>query len=315
MRPIPTLRQLHYLVTVVETRHFGRAADACFVTQSTLAGIQELEELLGVALLERSKRHVLPTPIGLQIAAEAQEALRIANDIVALAGAAREPLSGPLRLGVIPTIGPFVLPAALAELRDRHPNLRLYLREDQTARLLDQLADGQLDAVLMALPWPTPEFESLSLAEDRFYVAFPKDHRFSAGTGPLDIDALRPPAISPEDLLLLEEGHCMRQHALAACDLADGGKGRSFQATSLYTLVQMVANGIGITLLPAIALGSDTMRRVEIGIRPLAGERASRDIGLVWRAKSPRREEYRQLGKILAGGMDRPAIQQLKPVQ
>jgi LysR family hydrogen peroxide-inducible transcriptional activator len=301
MRPIPTLRQLHYLVTIIETRHFGRAAEACFVTQSTLsAGIQELENLLGVSLLERSKRHVLPTPIGLDIAAEARQALRIANDIVELAGAARAPLSGPLRLGVIPTIGPFVLPGLLAALRVRYPDLRLYLREDQTVRLLDQLGDGQLDAVLMALPWPMPEFESLSLAEDRFYVAFPKTHRFAATDGPLAAEALRPPAVSPEDLLLLEEGHCLRQHALAACDLAETGKGRSFQATSLHTLIQMVANGIGVTLLPTVALGSDTMRGLEIGLRPLAGERASREIGLAWRAKSPRREEYRQLGAVLA---------------
>ena len=299
MRALPSLRQLRYLVAVIELRHFSRAAEACLVTQSTLsAGIRELEDLLGVALFERTKRSVTPTPIGLEIGDEAKALLRDAERLLEIAEATHKPLSGSLRLGVIPTIGPYALPQALPGLRARFPKLRLYLREDQTARLLDQLGDGELDAVLMALPWETPDLEVMSLIDDPFFVVSSKLHPFAGVAGAVDVAALRPPHLASDDLLLLEEGHCMREHALAACALSRGGRARAFQATSIYTLVQMVANGLGVTLLPSIAVNSESLAAAGIEARRLVGD-PGRSIGLVWRRRSPRAAEYRLLGSIL----------------
>jgi LysR family hydrogen peroxide-inducible transcriptional activator len=299
MRALPSLRQLRYLVAVIEQRHFSRAAEACLVTQSTLsAGIRELEALLGVILLERTKRSVTPTPIGLEIAEHARTLLRDAEILLEIAEATHKPLSGSLRLGVIPTIGPYALPQALPGLRARFPKLRLYLREDQTAHLLDQLGDGELDAVLMALPWETADCEVMTLIDDPFFVVSSKLHPFAGTPGAIDVTALRPPNLAPDDLLLLEEGHCMREHALAACALSRGGRARAFQATSIYTLVQMVANGLGVTLLPSIAINAETLAAAGIEARPLVGD-PGRQIGLVWRARSPRAAEYRLLGSIL----------------
>lgn len=299
MRALPSLRQLRYLVAVIEQRHFSRAAESCLVTQSTLsAGIRELEDLLGVTLLERTKRSVTPTPIGLEIAEHARTLLRDAEGLLEIAEATHKPLSGSLRLGVIPTIGPYALPQALPGLRARFPSLRLYLREDQTARLLDQLGDGELDAVLMALPWDTSDLEVMTLIDDPFFVVSSKLHPFAGTQGAIDVTALRPPHLAPDDLLLLEEGHCMREHALAACALTRGGRARAFQATSIYTLVQMVANGLGITLLPSIAVKSEALGAAGIEARPLRGD-PGRQIGLAWRARSPRAAEYRLLGSFL----------------
>jgi LysR family transcriptional regulator, hydrogen peroxide-inducible genes activator len=303
MRALPSLRQLRYLVTLIELRHFSRSAEACLVTQSTLsAGIRELEDLLGVTLFERTKRTVTPTPIGLEIGEEAKALLRDAERLLDIAETTRKPLSGSLRLGVIPTIGPYALPQALPGLRARFPKLRLYLREDQTARLLDRLDDGELDAVLMALPWETPELEVMVLIEDPFFVVSSRLHPFAGATGAVDVAALRPPNLAPDDLLLLEEGHCMREHALAACALNRGGRARAFQATSIYTLVQMVANGLGVTLLPSIAVNAEALAAVGITARPLAGD-AGRKIALVWRHRSPRAAEFRLLGSILKDQM------------
>ena len=303
MRALPSLRQLRYLVAVIELRHFSRAAEACLVTQSTLsAGIRELEDLLGVTLFERTKRSVTPTPIGLEIGEEAKSLLRDAERLLDIAEATHKPLSSSLRLGVIPTIGPYARPQALPGLRARFPKLRLYLREDQTARLLDQLGDGELDAVLMALPWETPDLEVMTLIDDPFFVVSSRLHPFAGAgagaVGAVDVAALRPPHLAADDLLLLEEGHCMREHALAACALSRGGRARAFQATSIYTLVQMVANGLGVTLLPSIAVNSEALAAAGIEARRLVGD-PGRSIGLVWRRRSPRAAEYRLLGSIL----------------
>jgi len=299
MRALPSLRQLRYLVAVIDLRHFGHAAEACLVTQSTLsAGIRELEDLLRVQLLERTKRHVAPTPIGLEIADRARSLLRDAESLVEIAEATRAPLSGTLRLGVIPTIGPYILPQSLPELRARYPHLRLYLREDQTQRLLDLLEEGELDLVLMAFPWDRSGLETMDLVDDPFFVVFPKGHGFDNGPTGIDAGTLRPPHLAPDELLLLEEGHCLRQHALAACDLSRGPRARAFQATSIHTLVQMVANGLGVTLLPKVAIDEAALAAMGIGARPLIGD-AGRHIGLAWRAKSPRAAEYRLLGTVL----------------
>ncbi|HYD70533.1 hydrogen peroxide-inducible genes activator [Azospirillum sp.] len=302
MKPLPTLRQLRYLVAVVDRCHFSRAAEACLVSQSTLsAGIQELEDLLGAPLLERTKRSVMPTPLGREIAERARALLKGAEDLVDIARSAEDPMSGPLHLGVIPTIGPFMIPRVMPGLRAAFPQLKLYLREDQTARLLDRLDTGELDAALLALPYPSGDVESVDIFEDRFSVVCPPGHRFER------LAAAHPADVAVEDLLLLEDGHCLREHALAACALEDSRRNTTFQGTSLHTLVQMVANGLGITLLPQMALDAGILRGLDLVVRPLVGERPYRRIGLVWRRTSGRKETFRRLAAALKEEMERQA--------
>jgi LysR family transcriptional regulator, hydrogen peroxide-inducible genes activator len=290
---LPTLRQLRYLVALAEHRHFGRAAETCLATQSTLsAGLQELENLLGVTLVERTKRKVMLTPLGEEVVARARVVLRGAEDIADLAAASAEPLSGPLRLGVIPTIGPYVLPRVLPHLRKVHPNLRLYLREDLTARLLERLTSGDLDAVLIALPYESTEMESMVVGEDPFMLACPPGHALASKAQVESADLMG------GDLLLLEEGHCLREHALAACRLPGPAKGDGILGTSLATLVQMVANGLGVTLLPQMAVQGGVLAGTDLVTRPLA-DAGNRLIGLAWRPSSPRKAEFRALGEFL----------------
>lgn len=287
MKPTPTLRQLRYLVAVVDRCHFGQAAAACSVSQSTLsASIQELEDLLGAPLLERTRRSVVPTPLGRTVADRARGLLKGAEDLVDLAQAARDPLSGPLHLGVIPTIGPFLLPRALPKLRESFPKLQLYLREDQTARLLERLDAGELDAVLLALPYALGDLEVTDLGEDRFSIVQPAGHVPASN-------------IADENLLLLEDGHCLRDQALAACELEGARRNAGFNGTSLHTLAQMVANGLGVTLMPQMALDAGILRGLDVTVRPLAGAVPHRRIGLVWRRSSARAETFRALGEAL----------------
>lgn len=293
MKILPTLRQLRYLVALAEHRHFGRAAETCLATQSTLsAGLQELENLLGVTLVERTKRKVMLTPLGEEVVARAREVLRGAEDIADLASASAEPLSGALRLGVIPTIGPYLLPRVLPRLRDAYPNLRLYLREDLTARLLERLGTGDLDAVLIALPYPAADMESAAVGEDPFMLACPPDHPLAAKV------QIESEDLMDVDLLLLEEGHCLREHALAACRLPGPAKGDGIMGTSLATLVQMVANGLGVTLLPQMAVQGGVLAGTNLVTRPLA-DAGNRLIGLAWRPSSPRKADFRVLAEFL----------------
>jgi len=293
MKILPTLRQLRYLVALAEHKHFGRAAETCLATQSTLsAGLQELENLLGVTLVERTKRKVMLTPLGEEIVARAREVLRGAEEIADLAAASSEPLSGPLRLGVIPTIGPFLLPRVLPRLREAHPDLRLYLREDLTARLLDRLGSGDLDVVLIALPYPAGDIETLPVGEDPFVLACPPNHKLAAKKDLNSADLL------DTDLLLLEEGHCLREHALAACRLPGPAKGEGVLGTSLATLVQMVANGLGVTLLPKMAVECGVLAGTPLVTRAIP-DAGSRTIGLAWRPSSPRKPDFRALAEFL----------------
>ncbi|MEO5336031.1 MAG: hydrogen peroxide-inducible genes activator [Magnetospirillum sp. WYHS-4] len=291
---LPTLRQLRYLVELLEARHFGRAAEACLVTQSTLsAGLQELEGLLGVRLVERTKRRVVPTPIGLEVAERARRTLQEAEGLVEAARAGAEPLTGGLRLGVIPTIGPYLLPRVLPELRRRFPALRPYLREDQTARLLDQLAAGDLDLLILAFPYDTPQAETMMVADDPFWLACPQGHPLARRKN------ISPDEIPPAELLLLEDGHCLRDHALSACGLERGAARGRFQGTSLHTLLEMVAGGMGITLVPGMATRSHLVEASSVEVRPLAETAAPRKIGLAWRRTSGRRKEFQMLGGAL----------------
>ncbi len=302
MKTLPTLKQMRHLVAVAEHGHFGRAAESCFVTQSTLsASIKELESVLGSVLIERTRRSVRMTPLGEEVAARARQVLREVEDIVDLVAAAGEPLSGDLRLGVIPTIGPYLVPRVMPILRHDYPSLRLYLREDQTARLLERLAAGDLDAVLLALPYRTEGMKTLVIADDPFFVACPGGHPFE------DLERVTPDDLVGEDLLLLEEGHCLRDHALSACHLEPGDTRKDeFRATSLHTLVQMVDSGLGLTLLPRMALDAGVLEGTRIVVRPLAGPDASRRIGLVWRGSSSRAREFALLGDLLGNELDVP---------
>jgi LysR family transcriptional regulator, hydrogen peroxide-inducible genes activator len=298
MRPLPTLRQLRYLVAVAEHRHFGRAAEDCLVTQSTLsAGIRELEDVLGVTLIGRSKRHVALTSLGEDIVQRAQALLRAADELVDAAHVGSLPLTGLLRLGVIPTVGPYLLPGALPELRKAYPDLRLYLREEQTARLLDMLGRGRLDGGVIALPYLTGELETMVLGEDALLVACPKGHAF-AGRGSVSGSEL-----AGEPIILLEDGHCLRNHALTTCRLLPGQANEDLQATSLSTLVQMVGSGLGLTLIPELAVDVETRREQNIVVVPFADGRPAREIALVWRAESARSRDLRLLGEVLRARM------------
>jgi LysR family hydrogen peroxide-inducible transcriptional activator len=294
MKPTPTLRQLRYLAAVVDRCHFGQAAEDCLVSQSTLsAAILELEDLLGATLLERTKRSVVPTPLGRQIADRARALLKDAEDLVELAQAARDALAGSLHLGVIPTVGPFLLPNAMPLLRTAYPRLKFYLKEDQTARLLDQLDNGTLDAAVIALPYKLDDLEAMDLGADGFSVVCPPGHRLCQHR------PVRAKDMAPEDLLLLEDGHCLRDHVLAACSLEGARRNVAFQGTSLHTLIQMVANGLGVTLVPQMALDAGILRGLDLETVPLEREASSRRIGLVWRRTAARKETFRIVGETL----------------
>ncbi|MBX3453877.1 hydrogen peroxide-inducible genes activator [Ferrovibrio sp.] len=305
---LPTPRQLRYLTALAESRHFGRAALACNVTQSTLsAGIQELESLLGAALVDRTRRKTVLTPLGQAMAAKAADLLRQAEEMVLLARTQSEPLAGPLHLGVIPTVSPFLLPRVLPALRRKLPKLKLYLREDLTERLVEQLQAGKLDLLLLALPIEAAAVQTWPLFPDAFRFACRKEHPL-AGRGKVAL-----PALAQESLLLLEDGHCLRDHALDACHLPRPAKPESLAATSLHTLVQMVDNGLGVTLLPDLALDAGILRGTNVVTRPLVEPAAknppSRTIGLAWRAGTQRASEFKLFGEALLAAMSKQKIQ------
>ena len=294
---LPTIKQLQYLVALHEHGHFGRAAEASFVSQSTLsAGIRELESLLGVTLVERSRRVVRFTPLGEQVVAKAHRLLREAEELSDLVRASGKPLSGELRMSVIPTIAPFLLPRILPRLRKERPNLKLFLREETSDHAVESLHHGRADCVLLALPFATGEVEMAHIADDRLFIALPKD------------DPRDPPAVfSPEmidegRLLLLEDGHCLKEHALAACNRPELRASATMIGTSLHTLVQMVDNGLGMTMLPEMAIDAGILHETEVVARPLKARNASREIALIWRKNSPRGEEFRLLAEELRAG-------------
>jgi LysR family hydrogen peroxide-inducible transcriptional activator len=293
MKLLPSLKQLEYLVALADTEHFGKASERCNITPSTLsAGIRDLENVLGVSLAERTKRRVLMTPIGIEIAARARLLLRDAEDVMELAASNREPMTGEMRLGVIPTISPFLLPRVLPTLNAQYPALRLYLREEQTANLLVRLRSGEIDVALIALPYDVEGFASTVLFEDVFEFACYQNHPLARKKMIYVTDLVDQP------LMLLEEGHCLRGHALDACQLHHGQERSQFEASSLHTLVQMVAAGIGVTLLPKLALDGQITQGTNIKLVPLSGA-SSRQIGLVWRQSSLRAQEFEVLGIAL----------------
>ena len=294
---LPTLKQLQYLAALREHGHFGRAAEASLVSQSTLsAGIRELESLLGVTLVERGPRAVRFTPLGEQVTERAHRVLREAEGLAQLVEAAGAPLSGHLRLSVIPTIAPFLLPRMLPRLHRERPQLDLFLREETTGDSLASLETGRADCVLLALPFDIGEAEHEVIASDRLFFAFPKD---DPRDPPADID---PATIDEGRLLLLEDGHCLKDHALAACGRPEMRRAQTMIGTSLHTLVQMVDHGLGVTLLPEMAIDAGILNGTEIVTRPLKAENASREIALVWRKGSPREADFRLLAEELRAG-------------
>ena len=289
---LPSLKQLRYLVALEEHRHFGKAAASCFVSQSTLsAGLKELETALDAELVERNNRTLVFTALGLEVSNRAKRVLREAEELAELAARGREPLSGRLRLGVIPTIAPYLLPKTLPVLRKAYPKLQLYLTEDQTARLLALLDDGTLDLVLLALPYHADNVETLPLFKDGFQLVTRKDSPLAQKKAATTAD------LKDADLLLLAEGHCLREHALAACRLPQADSG--FAGASLNTLVEMVAGGLGVTLLPDMAVPMHVPKQGELVARPFDRSGAGRQIGLAWRTTSSRGAEFREFGTAL----------------
>jgi len=289
----PTLRQLQYLVALRHEGHFGRAAEACYVTQSTLsAGLRDLEALLGAPLVERNRRVVRFTPLGERIADKAVRVLREADELAELARAEGKPLHGELRMGVIPTIAPFLLPAMLPRLRAEWPALKLYLREETSQAACEALHRGQLDCVLLALPFACGEVETLALFDDPLFVAFPGGEAPAAG-----VEAgVEVGAIDEKRLLLLEDGHCLKDHALSACNRPDLRAQAAMMGTSLHTLVQMVDNGLGVTFLPLMAIEAGILEGTRVDARPLRSDHGFRRIALIWRRSSPLESEFRLLG-------------------
>jgi LysR family hydrogen peroxide-inducible transcriptional activator len=292
---------------LAERLNFRAAAEDCFVTQSTLsAGIKELETQLRGQLLERDKRSVRLTQLGREVVERARALVAEAGDLVATTRAAREPLSGALRLGVIPTIAPFLLPAALPGLRERFPKLKLYLREDLTARLLERLRTGDLDAALIALPYDTGDLELRELFRDEFWYVARADDPLAK------LKAVAVERLDSGEVILLEEGHCLREHAIAACGSKREAVTQGIEATSLPTLLQMVDGGLGVTLLPEIALKAGILNGTNLIARPFSTRVPARTLALAARPSSARKKDLDLLADFLSRQRHKAGIPALR---
>lgn len=293
MMNLPSTKQLRYFVALVEAGHFGRAASASHVSQSAFSNaIKELESTLGAQLVDRTNRQVTITAKGQQVATLARLALRDLGDLVEAASGGREPLAGDLRLGVIPTIAPFLLPKLLPKLRKQFPELRLFLIEDQTERLYQRLMAGELDLLLLALPWEMRGVAQSVLFRDPFRLACRK------GTQRVDPENYRFSRLDADSILLLEDGHCLRDHALAACKIRNTQKVQQFAASSLLTLVEMVDADLGISFLPEMSRSSTLLKNTAVQLHSMP-DSSYRNIGLAWRQGSGRAEEFAILGEYI----------------
>lgn len=290
-----SLRQMRYFCALARHRHFGRAAEECAVSQPALSvQIQEMESLLGVALVERTRGLVTLTPAGLEIERRAGTILSDTRDLMDYARHRDTILTGTLRLGIIPSIAPYLLPATLPLLQDRFPHLDLQLRETMTQALLDELDGGNLDVVLLSLPIEQPGVETLALFDDRFLLA-----TAAAADGRADA-RVSPATLARHNLLLLEEGHCMRDQALTFCRAINPAVRNQFGATSLATIIQMVANGYGVTLLPEISVAAELRNDPRIRLVRFTDPEPSRAVGLAWRRSSTRKADFAALGEVVA---------------
>jgi LysR family transcriptional regulator, hydrogen peroxide-inducible genes activator len=301
----PTFKQLRYFAALVETRHFGRAAERCHVTQPALSmQVRELETLLGVPLVERTPGGIFLTVEGEEVARRAHDILLAVRDLTELARRRGRVLTGRFKVGVIPSIGPYLLPQLLPRLHAAYPNLELSLRESQTAHLVEDLLAGRLDLLLLALPVERDDIETVALFDDVFTFAVHPDHPLAGRA------IVQQKELLTERLLLLEEGHCLRDQALALCQSVTGGDVDDFRASSLATVVQMVINGYGCTVLPEIALAVEVGERSDIRIVPFAPPVPARTVGLAWRASSPRKPDFTAFGRFvrdLVAGQEAPA--------
>ncbi len=295
MTPLPTLRQLQFFLALVRRASFSKAAEDCFVSQSTLSSaIKELEGLLEQQLVDRSTRRFALTPAGEDIAARASTLIALAEDL-ARSARDRQPLEGDFHLGVIPTIAPFLLPRATTSLHKAYPKLDLYVREDLTAALAERLSAGLLDAALIAFPYEIPGIDMIEVTKDSFWFVCARDHPFARKK------TIKKEELKDCDLLLLEDGHCLREHAIDACNLVDRHAAASFGGTSLFTLVQMVRSGLGATLLPDMAVREGLAKNAGLVSIPFANPRPSRKIGIAWRQGSGRGEEAAAIAQVLSG--------------
>jgi LysR family hydrogen peroxide-inducible transcriptional activator len=287
-----TLRQLRYLTALARHRHFGRAAADCAVSQPALSmQVRELEREIGVELVERRPGDIALTDTGLEVAGRAEQILTATRDLVDFARH-RDVLSGQLRLGIIPTLAPYILPRVLPLLQANYPQLRLELRETQTKTLLDELTSGELDAVMLALPADGGDFETMALFDDAFLLATPSSDK-QAKHGRVSIED-----VDQRRLILLEEGHCLRDQALAFCGTPRRDQPASLGATSLATVIQMVANGYGVTLLPEVAVDVE-LRDARVKLVRFMAPEPGRSVGLAWRRTSPRKRDYEALGAVV----------------
>lgn len=291
----PTLRQLEYFVALAERLNFSRAAEACFVSQPSLsAQIAQMEALLGAQLFERGRRGVRLTRSGESLVPAAREVLEASDRLGQLARSLDAPLTGPLRLGAIPTVGPYLFPRVLPAVREAHPDLRIFLREDLTPRLVELLRDGELDLLLLATDVDLGDLATEPLFSDPFVLTLGERDE-----GPT-ADEARLEDLEGRNVLLLEEGHCLREQTLPLCETAGAGELGGFRASSLGTITQMVAGGLGVTLLPELAVERESAAVPGLRFVPFGADGPSRTIGLAWRDRSPRAEEFRELGRTLA---------------
>jgi LysR family hydrogen peroxide-inducible transcriptional activator len=293
VRHLPTVKQLRYLVALAELKNFRRAAEACHVSQSAFSiAIQELESLLDVQLVDRTQRKVTITAVGQEVASQARLTLRDLQELVEIARGGAQPLTGPLRVGVIPTVAPFLLPRVLPKLRRQFPKLEVYLKEDITRRLHELLLAGELDLIIVALPYDLPSVETVELFRDAFRLACRADTKL------IDPRHYAYNRLHAGSVLLLEDGHCLREHAISACRLRSQQKLARFTASSLHTLVQMVDADLGITYLPEMAEGSALLRGTHVKTFPLPDD-PYRTIAAGWRQGSARAAEFRQLAAFI----------------
>lgn len=290
---LPTVKQLQYLIALEKHLHFGNAAEACFVTQSAFSiAIKELESLLNTSLVDRTNRSVVFTATGKLVAQQARLAVFDLEGIVDIAKSCQKPLSGPLRMGVIPTIAPFMLPKILPTIRKKFPDLELYLKEEQTKKIHELLLEGELDVLLLALPFVLKNTESEIICEDEFLLAY---HQ---GTKLIDPEKFMPNKLNKESILLLGDGHCLRDHALSACRISNKDNVSKFSASSLYSLIQMVDSDLGVTYVPQMAIDGGLLKKTKVKTAVLK-EKPCREIGLVWRKSSVRKQEFKMLAEVI----------------
>jgi LysR family hydrogen peroxide-inducible transcriptional activator len=290
---LPTVKQLRYLIELEKHGHFGKAAEACFVSQSAFSvAIRELESTLGTQLFDRTNKSVTITAMGQEIVVQARLVIRDLEALMDMARVSSEPLSGKLRLGVIPTISPFLLPKILPKLRSHFPQLQLFLQEDTTQRVYERLMSGELDLILIAFPYELRNVEKMKLFNDQFLLAY------KAGSQFIDSQKVTVEHLQSESILLLEDGHCLRDHALSACKIRNLNKVSHFAASSLLTLIEMVEADLGVTYLPEMAKDSPMLKNTNIKTQAMP-KSSHREIGLIWRQGSARGEEFKMLGEFI----------------